>query len=331
MRKTLIAGAIFLMAPLTILAAGNYLLLGDAVLESSSVRLVSDSSNDPAYGGIRLSLAEGMTFSSLTQLSFDFNVTDDDCGGGSPRMQVGFDLDDNPATPNKNIFIYAGPLPSFTGCTPDTWLPTGNFVGSPDLRFDSSQLGGPWYGSYADALTLIGDEPIARMSIVIDSSWIFPDHEQTVLIDNVRVNDTLIEFTDSDGDGVTDDGDNCPTVANADQADENSNGIGDACECAGRMATMVGTGAHDVLIGTAGDDVIAGGGGHDVIDGRGGNDVICGGDGHDVLRGGSGDDEIYGEAGKDVLLGESGADVLDGGADKDICKDRTDGRVNCEL
>ena len=35
---------------------------------------------------------------------------------------------------------------------------------------------------------------------------------------------------DSDGDGVTDDVDNCPTVANADQADADGDGIGDACE-----------------------------------------------------------------------------------------------------
>src|SRR5262249_18593397 len=35
---------------------------------------------------------------------------------------------------------------------------------------------------------------------------------------------------DRDGDGIPDDVDNCPGVANADQRDENLNGIGDACE-----------------------------------------------------------------------------------------------------
>lgn len=35
---------------------------------------------------------------------------------------------------------------------------------------------------------------------------------------------------DTDGDGVVDALDNCPTLANADQADSNANGIGDACE-----------------------------------------------------------------------------------------------------
>ena len=35
---------------------------------------------------------------------------------------------------------------------------------------------------------------------------------------------------DTDGDTITDDKDNCPAVANPDQADSNGNGIGDACE-----------------------------------------------------------------------------------------------------
>jgi hypothetical protein len=37
---------------------------------------------------------------------------------------------------------------------------------------------------------------------------------------------------DDDGDGVFDEDDNCPLVPNADQADANSNGVGDACESA---------------------------------------------------------------------------------------------------
>jgi len=36
--------------------------------------------------------------------------------------------------------------------------------------------------------------------------------------------------SDTDGDGVVDGEDNCPSVANADQADSNNNGVGDACE-----------------------------------------------------------------------------------------------------
>jgi hypothetical protein len=38
------------------------------------------------------------------------------------------------------------------------------------------------------------------------------------------------KVTDTDGDGIPDDVDNCPLVPNSDQADSNLNGIGDACE-----------------------------------------------------------------------------------------------------
>lgn len=43
---------------------------------------------------------------------------------------------------------------------------------------------------------------------------------------------TSVGISDQDGDGVRDEADNCPTVANADQVDENQNGVGDACEAA---------------------------------------------------------------------------------------------------
>lgn len=48
-------------------------------------------------------------------------------------------------------------------------------------------------------------------------------------VDNVRV-ELCALGTDSDGDGVDDCADNCPTVANPDQTDSDGDGLGDACD-----------------------------------------------------------------------------------------------------
>jgi len=60
--------------------------------------------------------------------------------------------------------------------------------------------------------------------------------ERHLVASNFRI-DTSIIFDpcqnlggDTDGDGVCDDNDNCPANANADQTDDNNNGIGDVCD-----------------------------------------------------------------------------------------------------
>lgn len=88
--------------------------------------------------------------------------------------------------------------------------------------------------------------------------------------------------------------------------------------CAGRRATIVGTGRNDRLTGTPGVDVIAGLGGNDVISGLGGNDVLCGGPGADALVGGPGADTLVGGVGRDRLLGGPGRDRLIGGPGLDV-------------
>lgn len=110
--------------------------------------------------------------------------------------------------------------------------------------------------------------------------------------------------------------------------------------CAGRPATIVGTGGDDEIRGTPGDDVIVALGGDDVVDPRGGDDVVCGGSGRDHLRSDRGRDVLIGGPGGDrlealsrrpaVLRGGAGADrlrlgitdepgyVIDGGAGRDL-------------
>jgi hypothetical protein len=87
--------------------------------------------------------------------------------------------------------------------------------------------------------------------------------------------------------------------------------------CAGVVATIVGTDGDDTIMGTPGPDVIDGAGGNDTIDGLGGDDRICGGAGNDTLEGAEGDDAIFGESGGDVLAGGLGNDAIQGGAGTD--------------
>jgi uncharacterized delta-60 repeat protein len=89
--------------------------------------------------------------------------------------------------------------------------------------------------------------------------------------------------------------------------------------CAGRKATIVGSGKADRVKGTKRADVIVTLGGSDRIDAKGGNDLICAGAGKDVVKGGKGRDRILGEAGKDRILGEAGKDRMVGGPGKDLC------------
>jgi hypothetical protein len=108
--------------------------------------------------------------------------------------------------------------------------------------------------------------------------------------------------------------------------------------CPPEEATIVGTGAGEVLVGTPADDIVIAGGGDDMVLGGGGNDLICGdggddvlvgdagadvlvgGDGDDTLRGGAGDDESAGGEGHDVLTDGDGDDSLSGEGGDDIVR-----------
>ncbi len=54
--------------------------------------------------------------------------------------------------------------------------------------------------------------------------------EGSHFVDYVEIDDGGSGSTDSDGDGVADEIDNCPNTANADQTDSDGDGIGDACD-----------------------------------------------------------------------------------------------------
>lgn len=186
MIAVLASGALFATAATPALAA-DPTLFGGAEKQGDVVALVSNTGDAVAtndFSGLDFAVPAGTTFSQLTTLATEYNVTDDDCKAGSPRFQINIG--------GKNVFVYLGPSPNFTGCAANTWTPTGNLIGNNDAcRYDTSQLpGGKVCSTYAEALALLGSQVVTGIQLVVDSGWAFEDKEQTVLVRNVQINGT---------------------------------------------------------------------------------------------------------------------------------------------
>jgi hypothetical protein len=130
-----------------------------------------------------------MTFSDIKRLSADYLVAEGGMGGGSPRFQIA--IGDGDGNFVGNVFVYLGTPPAFDDA-PVGWQSTGNLVGSTDLRFDTTQVGGTFYDDYAGALELVGDAAVLGVQLVVDGGWATLDGVQTVLVDDVRVNNVKL-------------------------------------------------------------------------------------------------------------------------------------------
>ena len=193
MRRILVTAVVVAIAAVLVPAAlaATATPFGGATVDDGILTLVSNtgdagSTNDAS--GARFSDTGVTTFSSITQLSAEFNVTDDDCLAGSPRFQIRVQT---PSAGPQNVFVYLDPTPTASGgCAVNTWLSTGNLIGSTtNGQYDTAQIQpGTQVSTYAQALALVGSYPVTGISVVVDSGWAFADKEQTVLVRNVRVN-----------------------------------------------------------------------------------------------------------------------------------------------
>lgn len=179
-------------------AQADYTLFGDASRVSPGnasaygVRLNSSTTVPPTYGGVSFTVPAGTNVNAINRLETDYALVAGDCGGGSPRFQIRVDMDndgiDSPG--DGNIFVYIGPTPSFTEC-PTGWQSTGNLL-SAGLRVDSTQVGGTFYGTWADAQALVGNKKVLSISLVVDSSWLI--NPQTFDFDNANINGEVYTF-----------------------------------------------------------------------------------------------------------------------------------------
>lgn len=156
---------------------------GPAVFQS--IGSDQDSTNDFSF--LSFTPSEPVTFAQITHLSAVYTFTQGDCHGGSLRWSVR-------TGPTQSVFIYYGVPPAFGnggtgGCTPSGGgaNQTGlDLLEQTGLRFDLTQYGGPFYGSYADALALVGEMTVIRASLVLDSGW---GGDQVLTLTNATVND----------------------------------------------------------------------------------------------------------------------------------------------
>lgn len=185
-------------------AAAGYSLFGNASEVSpgnasdTAIQLTSNMAEPEPYAGIDFDIDADTSWAELTTLSTDYNVTDDDCGAGSPRFQLNIDTDGD-GNSDGNVHVAIGPSPNFTDCALG-WQSTGNLIGNEDAgRYDYSQFGGSTFTTYSDvpASVLAGD--VVGIQLVVDSGWNAnaangEDQEQTVLADNTTINTTVNDY-----------------------------------------------------------------------------------------------------------------------------------------
>ena len=171
-----------------VIAAGGFTLFGDAALvhpgNNSPTAAQVRSVGNTGFGGIDFNIPAGLTLSQIQSLSTDYQFTAGSCGGGAPRFSINFG-------PNMNAFVYIGPPPNYAGCPQNVWANTGNLA-TPASFVDTTQLGGTFYDTFAAADLRFGSDVVTGIQLVTDAGWLFGT--QTVLVDNVMINDATFTF-----------------------------------------------------------------------------------------------------------------------------------------
>lgn len=107
-------------------------------------------------------------------------VRDHERHGGSLRWSVR-------VSATRSVSIYYGAVPSFTSCKGADAQVNTNLIGQPELRYDTSQVGGTFYDPYDNAVALVGAAtPVVRASLVLDSGW---GGDQRLTLGSATVND----------------------------------------------------------------------------------------------------------------------------------------------
>ena len=126
-----------------------------------------NTDNDFSY--LKFAPTGNLAFTDLTHLVANYSWLLGDCHGGSLRWSVSLDTTGD-GNSDGRVFIYYGAPTSFTDCTTIPQSGT-NMIGFSDPRYDTTQLGGPFYDTYAGTLSSFGDARVLGASLVLDSGW----------------------------------------------------------------------------------------------------------------------------------------------------------------
>jgi len=195
MRKILLTSAsgiaLFSIAAVALAASS---LFGGATQSGGTVTLTS--SPTVPYSGISFNDANGQLVSQLTTLSTDYQATQGMLGGGSPRFAIDVDTNGD-SVADGTVQVYIGTPPNFNDAA-STTQNTGNLIGSTDTRYDLTQFGGPFYGTYQDMINLLGNDTITGISLIVDGGWSQPGGTQTIVVDNTSVDGNTYTFSTKD-------------------------------------------------------------------------------------------------------------------------------------
>ena len=135
------------------------------------------------YTNLQLTPAGNFTLSQLTSLEADYGwtglstATDE---GGSLRWQI--DLANG-----KNINIYYGDYPNFTSESAGNGSGV-NLLSLIDARVDTTQLGGQFYDTWANAVASYGPDQVSSVALIVDSGAWMQNAQQLQLTDaNVTI------------------------------------------------------------------------------------------------------------------------------------------------
>lgn len=169
---------------------------------------------DDDYSFVSFEPSGNLLFQQLDTLKATYSFTQGNCGGGSLRWSVTLDInnDDDVFVPNpddpetgsypgtendRSVFIYYGAYPNFNDCSGANSQSGVNMIGLGDLRYDTSQVDGTFYDTYAHAVSLVGNMKVNSVTLALDSGWI---SDQKVDLSHVVVNSN--EFTPLSGDAT---------------------------------------------------------------------------------------------------------------------------------